>query len=140
MAEYTAVAAQTVAAGQNIAFTETAVAGNRCITHREGSGIVTLRGITNQCRARYRLIFGGNVAIPTGGAVGTITLALAISGEAVQSTEMDSTPAATDQYGNVSAAIFIDVPAGCCVNVAVENTSTQAISVKNANLIAERVA
>ena len=66
MAEYTAAAAQTVANGNNVLFTATPVCATRCIVHREGAGIVTLRGITNgQCRARFRVNFGGNIAIPT---------------------------------------------------------------------------
>ena len=82
MAEYTAAAAQTVANGNNVLFTATPVCATRCIVHREGSGIVTLRGITNgQCRARFRVNFGGNIAIPTGGTAGAISVALAIAGE-----------------------------------------------------------
>lgn len=65
MAEYTAVALQTVAAGADVAFTETAVNGSNCINHREGSGIVKLRGITNQCRARFLVSYSGNIQIPT---------------------------------------------------------------------------
>lgn len=49
-------------------------------------------------------------------------------------------PAAADEYFNVFTAAFIDVPRGCCITIAVENTSTQAISIANSNLIAERVA
>ena len=74
MAEYTAVALQTVAAGADVAFTETAVNGSGCITHREGSGIVKLRGITNQCRARFLVSYSGNIQIPTGGTVGEFPL------------------------------------------------------------------
>ena len=46
--EITAIALQTVAAGEDVAFTETAVNGTNCIVHRQGSGIIKLRGITNQ--------------------------------------------------------------------------------------------
>ena len=53
MAEYVAVAAQNVAANGNVIYTNTAVKGTSCVQHREGSGIVTLRGLTNQCKARY---------------------------------------------------------------------------------------
>ena len=68
MPEYTNVAVQTVAVNQNVLFAETPVGCNRgYVTHREGSGLVTLRGITNQCRARYKVTFGGNIAVPTGG-------------------------------------------------------------------------
>lgn len=98
MAEYLAVSAQEVAVNGNVIFTNTAVQGNNCIKHREGSGIVTLRGITNQCRARYFVDFSANIAVPTGGTAGAISLAIAISGEPVLSSQMISTPAAVDQY------------------------------------------
>lgn len=138
--EVTANAIQTVAADQAVMFTETAVPGNCSILHREGSGLVTLRGLTNQCRARYRVSFGGNIAIPTGETVDSISVAIAINGEAVASTTMISTPAAVEEYHNVFGAIFIDVPRGCCSQISVENTSDQPIEVQNANLIVERVA
>ena len=65
--ELTANAIQTVPANSNVIFTDTVVCGNCSIMHREGSGLVTLRGLTNQCRARFRVSFGGNIALPTGG-------------------------------------------------------------------------
>jgi hypothetical protein len=140
MAEYVAVANQSVATNGNVVFTNTAVQGSNCIKHREGSGIITLRGITNQCRARYFVEFSANIAVPTGGTAGAISLAIAISGEPVLSSQMISTPAAVEQFNNVSAGIYVDVPAGCCVNIAVENTSNQAIDVANANIIVTREA
>ena len=73
MAEFTNVAAQTVAANGNVVFSNTAVKGSNCIQHREGSGIITLRGLTNQCKARFFVDFSGNIAIPTGGTVGAIS-------------------------------------------------------------------
>lgn len=140
MAEYVAVANQSVAANGNVVFTNTAVQGSNCIKHREGSGIITLRGITNQCRARFFVEFSANIAVPTGGTAGAISLAIAISGEPVLSSQMISTPAAVEQFNNVSTGIYVDVPAGCCVNIAVENTSNQAIDVANANIIVTREA
>lgn len=139
MAEYTNIGPVTVAAGQNVPLTETSVSGGSCIVHREGAGIVTLRGQTNQCRARYKVSFGGNIAIPTGGAVSPISIALSVSGEPLASATAIVTPAAVEDYFNVFTAVFIEVPRGCCVTVAVENTSTQAINVANSNLTAERV-
>ena len=140
MAEYTAVSSQNVAANGNVVFTNTAVKGSNCIQHREGFGIVTLRGLTNQCRARYFVDFSANIAVPTGGTAGAISLAIAISGEPVLSSQMISTPAAVEQFNNVSAGIYVDVPKGCCVSIAVENTSGVAIDVANANLVVTREA
>ena len=138
--EITANAIQTVPAGANVIFTDTAICGNCSIMHREGSGLVTLRGLTNQCRARFRVSFGGNIAIPTGGTVGPISLAIAVNGEPVATTTMISTPAAVEEYNNVFSAIFLDIPKGCCSQVSVRNISDQPINVQNANLIVERVA
>lgn len=139
--EITANAAQTIAVNQDALFTNVAVCGNNSMVHRSGSGLVTLRGLTNcQCRARYRVFFSGNIAIPTGGTAGSISLTLAIDGEPISSTSMIATPAAVNQYNNVASAIFIDVPKGCCDQISVKNTSTQPINLQNANLIVERVA
>lgn len=139
--EITANAIQLVEAGQNVLFTETAVRSCKpCVKHRDGAGVVTLRGLTNQCNARFRVSFSGNIAIPTGGAVGEISLAIAIEGEPLQSTRMRVTPAAVDNYFNVSAQADICVPRGCCASVAVENTSGAPVNVQNANLIVTREA
>lgn len=144
MAEYTSNALQTVAAGQNVLFTEAPIPCTRgYVIHREGSGILTLRGIVNNCNgcfARYKVSFGANIALPTGGTVEAISLALAIDGEPIPTSSMIVTPAAVEEFDNVYASIFITVPRGCCYTIAVENTSTQAIDVQNANLIVERTA
>lgn len=139
MAEYTNAALQVVQPSQNVLFTETPVCGSKCITHRDGSGIVTLRGTTNQCRALYRVSFGANIAIHTDGTVGAISVAISIDGEPLAASTAIVTPAAVLNFFNVSLDTFVCVPAGCCVTVSVENTSTQAINVQNANIIAERV-
>ena len=141
MAEFTANAIQNVGVNQNILFTDTAVCGNNSIVHREGSGLITLRGITaTQCRARFKVTFGANIAIPEGGTVGPISITIAINGEPILSTRMIETPAAAEEFNNVSRSVNIDIPAGCCSQISVENTSTQAIDVQNANIIVERVA
>lgn len=138
--EITANAIQIVQPNQNVLFTETAVAGNYSIMHREGSGLVTARGVTQQNRARFRVSFGGNIAIPTDETVGPISLALAINGEGVASTTMIVTPTVVDAYFNVFSAIFFDVPSNCCSQISVKNISETPVSVQNANLIIERVA
>lgn len=140
MAEFTSVVTQTVAAGQNLPLTETATKAPACIVHRAGSGLVTLQGLTNQCKARFKVSFGGNIAIPAGGTVAPVSVALAVGGEALNSATAIVTPAAVENYFNVFVAAFIEVPRGCCLTVAVKNTSTQAVSIANSNLIVERVA
>lgn len=126
MAEFIHNAVQLVQPGAT-ALLETAVGCNRgYVIHRRGSGILTLRGIVNNpCArfARYRVAYDGNIAIPDGGTAGEIQLALAIGGEVVPTSIAAATPAAADQYWNVSGFAIIDVPVGCCYTVGVENAS-----------------
>ena len=131
---------QTVQANQNVYFTDTVVGGNGSISHRSNSGLVSLFGNTNQCRARFKVSFGGNVGLPADATVAPITLAIAIDGEAVPSTTMIITPAAAETFQNVFSAIFIDVPKNVMSSISVKNIGTAAINVENANLIIERVA
>jgi hypothetical protein len=131
---------QTVLAGANVQFTDTVVPGKACTMHRPGSGLVSLRGLTDQCRARYKISFGGNIAVPTGGTVGAIALAVAIDGEAIAATTMTVNPAAVEEFFNVFGAVYLDIPRGCCSQISVRNVSAQSIEVQNANLIIERVA
>ena len=141
MPEYTANAIQTVAVGGNVLFTDTAVPCRLgLVTHREGSGIITLkkRGNCNASNSVYKVSFGANIAVPTGGTVGAISIAIAVNGEPIPTSSAIVTPAAVEEYFNVYVSIFVDVSDGCCVQLAVENTSDQAINVQNANLIVER--
>lgn len=144
MAEYVANAVQTVQAGQNVLLTEDIIPCNRgYVIHREGSGIFTLRGIVNNptCGfARYFVFFGGNIAIPEDGTVEPISLAIAIDGEIVPTSEAIFTPAAVGDFGNVNVFAYVTVPKGCCFTVAVENAGTAAIEVANSNLVINRVA
>lgn len=141
MAEFLAAAVQTVAENQNVLFTDTTVCGNNSIIHRASSGLVTLRGVSStQCRARFRITFGANIAVPTGGTAGAIQLALAINGEAISGTAMIVTPAAVEEFFNVGRTIYVDIPTGCCSQISVKNTSDQDISVEDAILTVERVA
>ncbi len=140
MAEFSNSSIALVSAGQNVPLTETAVNSKPCIVHRAGAGLVTLRGLTNQCRALYKVSYGGNIAIPTGGAVGAITAALAVNGEALNSATATVTPAAVENYFNVYVSAQVSVPKGCCVTVAMKNTSTQAVNFANSNLTVERIA
>ena len=138
--EIIANALQTVPANQNVYFTDTITCGNCAIAHRDDSGLITLRGMTGQCRARFRVSFGANIAVPTGGTVGPISLAIAIDGEAIRSTTMTVTPTVVDAFFNIFSSVFIDVPRGCCVTVSVKNITDVDIDVQNANLIVDRVA
>lgn len=140
MAEFSNSSIALVSAGQNVPLTETAVNSKPCIVHRSGAGLVTLRGLTNQCRALYKISYGGNIAIPTGGTVEAITAALAVNGEALNSATATVTPAAVENYFNVYVSAQVSVPKGCCVTVAMKNTSAQVVNFANSNLTVERIA
>ena len=138
--EITANAIQTVAANQNILFPTTTVPGSCSMVHRVGSGLVTLRGLGQQARARFQIWFGGNVAVSTGETLAPILLAITLGGETLPATQLIVTPAAVEDFFNVSASVFLDIPSGCCQNISVKNIGTTDIEVQNANLIIERVA
>lgn len=143
MAEYVAIQEQEVEAGQNVLLNDSIPCNKGYVIHRNGTGILTLRGIVNNpCArfARYQVTFNGNIAIPTDGTVDPVSISLAINGEPIRSSLAISTPAAVEEYNNVTSTAFITVPSDCCLTVAVENTSGDAILVQNANLVIERTA
>ena len=138
--EIIANAVQLVNANQNVYFTDTVACGGCSIIHRNNSGLVSIRGATTQCRARYRITFTGNVAVPTGGTAGAITFAIAVDGEAIPYSTMIETVAAVEEYSNLGTTIFVDVPKGCCYTISVKNIGTESANIQNANLLIERVA
>lgn len=147
MAEYTANAVQTVNPGESIVFISTAIPCTRgLVKHSDGTGNFLLSGwIPNtvcscaccssiQESAEYLVDFGANVAVPTGSTVGEISVAIAIDGGTIPSSTMIATPAAVEQYFNVSRAMTVDVFNGCCQTVTVRNTSETPILVQNATI------
>ena len=155
MAEFTNNAYQTVLPNQVVTLNTTIGCNKGYVYHRNGSGIVTLRGITSNCFARYQVTFNGNIAVPSTGAVGPISVAIAIDGEPILTSRAIVTPAAVaaepptqDNFFNVTSTAIVNVPKGCCFNVSVENTSegatptdvAPAILVQNANLTVTRIA
>ena len=151
MAEFANNPIQLVEPNQNVLLDTVIPCNKGYVFHRENSGIVILRGIVNcpqACFARYQVTFNGNIALPEGATVGPISVALAIDGEPIQTSRAIITPAAVDEYGNVTSTAIITVPRGCCFTVTVENTSAPAapgdaapeINVQNANLVVSRIA
>ena len=141
MAEFSNVAVQNVATNGNVLFadTPTSTCNKGYITHRTGSGLINVKGATNNCRAKYRVEFNGNIAVPDGGTAGAISLVIAIEGEPDLSTLAISTPTATEAFNNVAMATDVWLPCGCCQAISVKNTSTQEISVANANITINRI-
>lgn len=148
MAEFTANTAQTVPVGGVVVFDANPVPCNRgLVMERDGTGLFLLKGYTPfrrrcccqpQPKAVYLVDFGANIAVPTGEDVGPISLAITLGGAPIPASTMIVTPAAVNQYGNVSRAINALIPKGCCETLTVQNTSTIPILVQNANIIFAR--
>ena len=114
---------ETVSLNTAIPFIDSIPCNKGYVIHASGSGIFVLRGVVNNpqgCFARYNVEFTGNISIPEGGAVTPIATAIVVSGEERTGSRSIFTPAAVDEYGNVTSRATIDVPRGCCFTVAVE--------------------
>lgn len=146
MAEYSANAVQTINPGETAIFSTVEPCRRGFVRHRDETGSFLLSGWTpNRCgcccrnkNAQYLVDFGANIAVPEGGTVESISVALSIDGATVPSSEMIVTPTAVGEYFNVSRAINLDIWNGCCETVAVRNTSSQPILMQNANIIFSR--
>lgn len=148
MAEYFAPT-QTVALNAPISFDASIPCRRGNIYHEDGTGVFILRGVTNQCYATYQAVFNGNVSVPTGGAITPVAVAISVNGEPRVTSRAIYTPAAVDEYGNVTSTAIIKVPRGCCFSLSVEYvagsddptvTPTPLISVINGNLTMARIA
>ena len=122
------------------------------VYHENGTGVFLLRGITNsQCYATYQVVFNGNIALPTeAAAIVPIAIAIAVNGEPRLTSRAIYTPAAVDEYGNVTSTAIIKVPKGCCFSMSIDAVSgitndpatdpATVIEVQNANLTIDRIA
>lgn len=150
MAEYTALAAQNVALNAPILFTASIPCNKGYVYHADETGIFILRGCTPNCFARYQITFNGNVAIPTGGALSAIGVAISENGEPRMTSFAEFEPTAVDTYGNLTSTCIVTVPKGMDFTIAVryvdattDDTAedpTPTITVKNANLVITRIA
>lgn len=148
-AEYLANAVQEVSLNAPVIFSASIPCTRGCVYHEDETGIFILRGITNQCFAQYQVTFNGNIAIPEGGTVTPIAVAITVNGEPRLTSRAIFTPAAVDEYGNVTSTAIIKVPKGCCFSLSVDAvpatsdpavTPAPAINVQNANLTITRIA
>ncbi len=134
MIELTNTIPQTVPVGQSVVYNATVVRGGCAERHREGSAQVTLTK-----PGRYLVSFSGNIAVPTGETVGEVSLAITYDGEILGGSIMRATPAAVEEYFNVSTQHYVDVYCSCCVNVAVQNSGAIPVLVDNPNITVVRV-
>lgn len=148
MAEYLANAAQTVNLNEPIVFDASIPCNRGLVYHEDQTGVFILRGKTCQCYATYQVTFNGNIAIPTGGTVGPIAVAITVNGQPRPTSRAQFTPAAVEEFGNVTSTAIIKVPCGCCFTIGVDYvngtddpaaTPAPAITVQNANLVVSRI-
>lgn len=149
-AEYLANALQSVNLNAPAIFTASIPCTKGYVYHEDETGIFILRGITcGQCFATYQVTFNGNIAIPTGGTVAPIAVALTVNGEPRLTSKAIFTPAAVEDFGNVTSTAIIKVPRGCCFSLSVESipastdatvTPAPVIELQNANLVISRIA
>ena len=150
MAEYVENAAQNIALNGTILFDSSIPCTRGCVLHNDGTGIFILRGNTNNSFARYQVTYNGNIAVPEGGTVTAIAVAITENGEARQTSEAIFTPQAVNEFGNVTSTAIITVPRNCCFNIAVRYidatvndaavTPTPTIVAQNSNLVITRIA
>lgn len=149
-AEYLANAVQEIALNAPAIFTASIPCRKGFVYHEDETGVFILRGITNnQCFATYQVTFNGNIALPEGAAVTPIAIAIAVQGEPRLTSRAIFTPAAAEDYGNVTSTAIIKVPRGCCFSVSIESvpattdptvTPAPVIEMQNANLVIDRIA
>ena len=139
---------ETVALNAPVQFLDSIPCNSGCVFHQNGTGIFILKGKTTNCFARYLVEFTGNIAIPEG-AVTPIATAIVVNGEQREGSRSIFTPAAAEDFGNVTSRAIIDVPKGCCFTVAVEyisgvtdgtTTPTPTINVLDGSLSIDRIA
>lgn len=144
---------QSVALNAPILF-DTSIPCTRGYVYHEGNtGNFILKGTQNanncNCFAQYQVTFNGNIALPEGATVTPIAVALAVNGEPRLTSRAIYTPAAAEEYGNVTATAIIKVPKCCCFSLTVDAvpasadptvTPAPAITVQNANLTITRIA
>lgn len=148
-AEYLANAIQEVALNGPVIFSASIPCTRGCVYHEDETGVFILRGVTNQCFATYQVTFNGNIAVPEGGTVTPIAIAITVNGEPRLTSRAIFTPAAADDYGNVTSTAIIKVPRGCCFSLSVDAvpattdptvTPAPVINVQNANFTVSRIA
>ena len=150
-AEYLANAIQEVALNAPVIFSASIPCNRGYVYHEDETGIFILRGITcNQCFATYQVTFNGNIALPEDATeVTPIAVAITVNGEPRLTSRAIFTPAAVDEYGNVTSTAIIKVPKGCCFSVSVDAvpattdptvTPAPIIEVQNPNFVIDRIA
>lgn len=117
MAQYITSTDQNVALNGTIPFDVVSIPCNKGCVIPITTGVLTLQGSNSNRFARYEVTLQANVAIPTGGAVTPLALAITLNGVAIPDSVAIVTPAAVEDMWHINTSTTITVPCGCCVSV-----------------------
>lgn len=134
----------TLDAGQSLTFTNVFITPSELgimLPNGDNNGLY-LRGVPT--RRFFRCVkdffsefyssFSANVSIPTGGTVESVSVAISVDGNPIPTSTMIATPAAVEEFSNISTQVFVPIPIYSTGLVTITNTSTQAITLQNSNL------
>lgn len=150
MAKYVTSTDQNVALNNTIPFNIVSIPCNKGCVVPLATGVLTLKGGANQF-ARYDVDVNANVAIPEGGAVTPLAVAITLNGVPIPDSVAIITPAEAEDVWHINTSTVITVPCGCCVSVSAEYvdateddatvTPTPSIFVRrNASITVNRIA
>lgn len=117
MAEYITSSDVNVALNGTIPFDIVSIPCNKGCVIPITTGILNLRGSNTNRFARYDVTVQGNIAIPEGGAVTPIAVAITLNGVAIPTSVAIVTPAAAEDVWHINTSTTITVPCGCCLSV-----------------------
>ena len=117
MAKYITSADQNVALNGTIPFDIVSIPCNKGCVVPITTGVLTLQGSSTNRFARYEVSLQANIAIPEGGAVTPIAVAITLNGVAIPDSVAIVTPAAAEDVWHVNTTATITVPCGCCVSI-----------------------
>ena len=158
-AEYGYVDEQTIAFGSSAVLNDFSPCTTGLVIHENGSPVLILRGISASpyygcgcpcCQdnfVQYRITANGNIAIPTTGTVGPISIGFTLNGILIPASQLIVTPTVAGDYNPFSVDKLVSVAIGTSPSFALTNVlpgleaaeEGQAILMRNLNVIVDRV-
>lgn len=117
MAKYITSTDQNVALNSTIPFDIVSIPCNKGCVIPITTGVLTLQGSKANRFARYDVDLQANVAIPTGGAVTPLALAITLNGVPIPDSVAIVTPTAVEDVWHINTSAVVTVPCDCCVSV-----------------------
>ena len=143
MAKYVTSTDQNVALNSTIPFDIVSIPCNKGCVVPITTGVLTLQGSSTNRFARYEVTLQANIAIPEGGAVTPIAVAITLNGVPIPDSVAVVTPAAAEDVWHVNTSATVTVPCGCCVSVSaayVDATEDDATVTPTPSLFVRRLA